>query len=478
MPFGEKKDVDGNDIDFDDIYRFFFKKAVEDVDIECIRCDEIEEAGSIHEKMFEHIYQADVVVVDITTANANVYYELGVRHALAPGVTILIRRKGTTIPFNIQGLQVVEYDQARFGSVERAKARVHQIIRNGLNRRIQDSPVHAVLDLNIEPEGKPIGETKFHEFQLKGTKDTAIGLITGDIQNVRKDVDVWVNSENTNMQMARPFENSISGVIRYHGSEKAEGQVTDTIALALAHKMQGRTSVNAAEVLVTTAGALERTHKVKRIFHVAAVVGQVGTGYTPIADVPSCVVNALNAVKDYAEDCKGCSLSSILFPLIGMRQRRGMVLEDRVKPLLDAAIAYLLQTPDCTFRKVYFLTYTDKELEACRGLLRADPRLTALDLNPPAVGEAIGETPVTQRPASGPTGALAPERAVPDEQAPTVTRELKSSASAGAERSNSEKTAPKRPKSRQSGSRKRRERLAPLLHDSSPRPARVANRSR
>ncbi|HYT88023.1 MAG TPA: hypothetical protein VEL76_04830, partial [Gemmataceae bacterium] len=245
MPFGEKKDVDGNDIDFDDIYRFFFKKAVEDVDIECIRCDEIEEAGSIHEKMFEHIYQADVVVVDITTANANVYYELGVRHALAPGVTILIRRKGTTIPFNIQGLQVVEYDQARFGSVERAKARVHQIIRNGLNRRIQDSPVHAVLDLNIEPEGKPIGETKFHEFRLKGTKDTAIGLITGDIQNVRKDVDVWVNSENTNMQMARPFENSISGVIRYHGSEKAEGQVTDTIALALAHKMQGRTSVNA-----------------------------------------------------------------------------------------------------------------------------------------------------------------------------------------------------------------------------------------
>jgi hypothetical protein len=55
MPFGEKKDLDGKDIDFDDIYRFFFKKAIEDLGIECIRCDEIEEAGSIHEKMFEHI---------------------------------------------------------------------------------------------------------------------------------------------------------------------------------------------------------------------------------------------------------------------------------------------------------------------------------------------------------------------------------------------------------------------------------------
>jgi hypothetical protein len=101
MPFGEKKDLDGQDIDFDDIYRFLFKKAIEDLGIECVRCDEIEEAGSIHDKMFEHIYQADVVVVDITTSNANVYYELGVRHVMAKGVTVLIRRKGTTIPFNI-----------------------------------------------------------------------------------------------------------------------------------------------------------------------------------------------------------------------------------------------------------------------------------------------------------------------------------------------------------------------------------------
>ena len=167
MPFGEKKDFDGNAIDFDDIYRFFFKKAVEDLGIECVRCDEIEEAGSIHEKMFEHIYHADIVVCDITTSNANVYYELGVRHALAKGVTVLIRRRGTNIPFNIQGLQVVEYDQAKFGSIEQAKFRIHQIINNGLVRRRNDSPVHAVLDLNIEPEGVPIGSTTFYEAALK-----------------------------------------------------------------------------------------------------------------------------------------------------------------------------------------------------------------------------------------------------------------------------------------------------------------------
>ena len=53
---------------------------------------------------------------------------------------MLIRRKGTTIPFNIQGLQIVEYDQPKFGSIEQAKARIDQIIKNGLVRKYTTAP--------------------------------------------------------------------------------------------------------------------------------------------------------------------------------------------------------------------------------------------------------------------------------------------------------------------------------------------------
>jgi hypothetical protein len=393
MPFGEKKDFDGQDIDFDDIYRFFFKKAVEDLGIECVRCDEIEEAGSIHEKMFEHIYRADIVVVDITTSNANVYYELGIRHALAKGVTVLIRRKGTAIPFNIQGLQVVEYDQAKFSSIEQAKARIHQIIKNGLVRKYNDSPVHGVLDLNIEPEGKPLEETLFFESRLKGKEDSTVGLVTGDIQKVQG-IDVWVNSENTNMQMARPFENSISGVIRYLGAEKdpQNNQIsTDTIVNELKEKMDTDTSVDPASVLVTTSGEMLKSHRVKRIFHVAANYGQVGQGYIPIDNVANCIVNALKV--SVAEEAS--ELRSILFPLMATRSRRGAVLEDRVKPLLNAAIEYLMRHSGGMFRKVYFLTYTDKEFEVCRDILRTDPRLERLALVGPLGEELAAETPVT-----------------------------------------------------------------------------------
>ena len=400
MPFGEKKDFDGNDIDFDDVYRFFFKKAIEDLGIECIRCDEIEEAGSIHEKMFEHIYHADIVVVDISTSNANVYYELGIRHALAKGVTILIRRKGTILPFNIQGLQIVEYDQARFASIEQAKARIHQMIRNGLLQRRNDSPVHAVLDLNIEPEGNPVDKTEIFEWRFKDNDNIAVGLVTGDIQNVTG-IDVWVNPENTSMQMARPFENSISGIIRYLGAEKdaENGQIrTDTIAKALEGKMNGKTTVDPATVLVTTSGAMEGTHKVKRIFHAAANYGQVGQGYIPIDYVARCILNAL---KTSAEDAELTEGRSILFPLMATRSRKGTVLEDRVKPLLNAAIDHLARNPDGTFRKVYFLTYTDKELDVCRDILRADARLKTPDGSQSAAADFTVESPVSKGPASG-----------------------------------------------------------------------------
>ena len=411
MPFGEKKDLDGNDIDFDDIYRFFFKKAIEDLGIDCVRCDEIEESGSIHEKMFEQIYQADVVVVDITTSNANVYYELGIRHALAKGVTILIRRKGTLIPFNIQGLQVVEYDQARFASIEQAKVRIHQIIRNGLVQRRNDSPVHAVLDLNIEPEGKPIDSTEFYEWRLAGFDDLTVGLVTGDIQNVTG-IDVWVNPENTSMQMARPFENSISGIIRYLGAEKdpENGQIkSDSIAKALEDRMNGRTTVDPATVLVTTSGAMEATHKVKRIFHTAANYGQVGQGYIPIDYVARCITNAL---KTQVEDHALGERPSILFPLMATRSRKGAILEERVRPLLHAAIESLARNRLGSFRRVYFLTYTDKELEVCHQLLREDSRLQPYAGQRSPVMELAAESPVSRKPAAGKSSAPVAIKAV------------------------------------------------------------------
>ncbi len=82
MPFGKKKDTEGNEIDFDLVYTDVIQEPVEAAGFQPLRCDQIMQAGSIHQDMFTHIATDDLAIVDITLFNPNVFYELGVRHAL------------------------------------------------------------------------------------------------------------------------------------------------------------------------------------------------------------------------------------------------------------------------------------------------------------------------------------------------------------------------------------------------------------
>ncbi len=146
MPFGEKLDLDSDEvIPFDDVYEYLIKEVAEErLGLKCIRSDEISESGWIHADMLEHIYRADIAVVDITTTNPNVFYELGVRHTFKPSGTILIRKKGTKIPFNIRGLRVIDYDLDLKGARE-AQDALERFIRNSLQKRIDDSIVYHVF---------------------------------------------------------------------------------------------------------------------------------------------------------------------------------------------------------------------------------------------------------------------------------------------------------------------------------------------
>lgn len=367
MPFGEKKDVNGQIIDFDKIYQYIIKQAVEEVGVQCVRCDEIAESGWIHADMFEKLLEADVSIVDITSLNANVFYELGIRHALKNSVTVLIRQKGTHAPFNIQGLRVIDYDPTDLASVDKSKTQIGNFIQNGLRYKLTDSPVYQVLEnrVRIERTPEPILKTETFAFSSPSMSKRCIGLITGDIQDVRS-VDVWVNSENSNMQMDRYYERSISSIIRYLGAKKDDAGcvIDDTIAEELKLKMREREFVPPAHVISTSSGALTETHNVKRIFHVASVIGAIGQGYRPIQHLNRCVTNALYKIEEYPEE----SLKSILFPLMGTGKGRGN-LQSNSSLLINSAVAYLQNSSNKIIEEVYFLTYTQEELDVCRNLI-------------------------------------------------------------------------------------------------------------
>lgn len=101
MPFGIKLDLKGQMIDFTRIYLEMIKPALEQANLEVIRADEERHAGDIREDMFQELLIADLVLVDLSIDNPNVWYELGVRHALRSGGILLIQGPRDIKPFDL-----------------------------------------------------------------------------------------------------------------------------------------------------------------------------------------------------------------------------------------------------------------------------------------------------------------------------------------------------------------------------------------
>ena len=110
MPFGKKPGSGGAVIDFDAVYGELIKPAVEAAGLTPLRADEERAGGIIHKPMFERLILCEYAVADLTTANANVFYELGVRHAVKPATTILIlAADGTRLPFDLGPMRALPY---------------------------------------------------------------------------------------------------------------------------------------------------------------------------------------------------------------------------------------------------------------------------------------------------------------------------------------------------------------------------------
>ncbi|MCI9535546.1 MAG: hypothetical protein HFG53_12225 [Lachnospiraceae bacterium] len=98
---------------YDYIIKNAIKKAAPSLDV--IRADEEVNPGSISNDIFTKLMHSQFVIADITYPNPNVFYELGIRHAIRPG-TILIREKvDFKVPFDVSHLRHIEYTQEPSG---------------------------------------------------------------------------------------------------------------------------------------------------------------------------------------------------------------------------------------------------------------------------------------------------------------------------------------------------------------------------
>jgi hypothetical protein len=156
-PFGTK---DG--INFDDVEKNLIAPALAGCDIQGGTTAPFLQAGNIRADMFQQLLVADVVVADISIHNSNVFYELGIRHALQPKSTLLLRAKGqkdaalrspqADVPFDLRTDRYLEYDPE---SPAEKLGLLKEALRQTLASEKSDSPVFQMLpDLEAQERSR------------------------------------------------------------------------------------------------------------------------------------------------------------------------------------------------------------------------------------------------------------------------------------------------------------------------------------
>jgi nucleoside 2-deoxyribosyltransferase len=75
---------------------------------EPVRADKLSEPGRITSQIIKLLMDADLTIADLTSNNANVYYELSLRHALGKPV-IHMAEDGTSLSFDVQDNRTIFY---------------------------------------------------------------------------------------------------------------------------------------------------------------------------------------------------------------------------------------------------------------------------------------------------------------------------------------------------------------------------------
>jgi tetratricopeptide (TPR) repeat protein len=149
MPFGKKPGAAGAVIDFDAVYKELIAPAISEAGLEPLRADEEMTGGIIHKPMFERLILCEYAVADLTTANANVFYELGVRHAVRQWSTVLLFAEGSTqLPFDVGPLRAMPYRLSPDGKPAGLDVMKPALVKRLIEAKsaITDSPIFQLVE--------------------------------------------------------------------------------------------------------------------------------------------------------------------------------------------------------------------------------------------------------------------------------------------------------------------------------------------
>ena len=129
---------------FDDYYEEIYKPAIEESGLISNRADDLSRSSTIINDIWDFTKSATIVLADLTEKNPNVFYELGLAHALAKPA-ILVANSMDDVPFDLRALRIVIFDKnkSNWGKILKKK------IVKSINE-ILESPLKSVLPAFLE----------------------------------------------------------------------------------------------------------------------------------------------------------------------------------------------------------------------------------------------------------------------------------------------------------------------------------------
>src|SRR5687768_2057328 len=163
MPFGKKKGADDSLYDFNEIYAQLIKPSLEKAGFEAFRADEEAGSGDILTDMFQELLLADLCIADMSIDNANVFYELGIRHAFRKRGVVHIQAGRAYMPFDVFNVRTIPYHITNEGVpdpafLEKDRATISRVTRDtwASDMDAVHSPIFNLLDGLPEPDRKAL----------------------------------------------------------------------------------------------------------------------------------------------------------------------------------------------------------------------------------------------------------------------------------------------------------------------------------
>ncbi|WP_139359881.1 hypothetical protein [Mycobacterium sp. D16Q16] len=164
----------------DRVMTYVIEEALTPLGYKTVRADRINSAGRITTQIVTNIIEADLLIADLTDQNANVFYELAIRHAFDKPYVQLIE-DGQVIPFDVRDMRTLHLDYRDLASAAKAKTDLTEMVRDIESGNKPESPVVTAVDLRtLEQSGDP---NKIETAQLAA----ALQTLNSEISSLREE---------------------------------------------------------------------------------------------------------------------------------------------------------------------------------------------------------------------------------------------------------------------------------------------------